>query len=130
MPACYDETNYPVVFPIELEAQCEIADNQLTRIREFLDGVCDYDDTISTDEFVLPVNVQLDGSISTQDGRVFGRQEQLFSNQCRQPFVTQALNLTILGFPFRHSLGKGQPIHLATGNSTRCFYCTKLGRLL
>ena len=43
MPACYDETDYPVVFPTELEAQREIADNQLTRIREFLDGERDYD---------------------------------------------------------------------------------------
>ena len=75
MPACYDETDYPVVFPTELEAQREIADNQLIRIREFLDGERDYYDAISTDEFVLPVNVLLNNSISTEDGKSFGKQE-------------------------------------------------------
>jgi hypothetical protein len=75
MPACYDETNYPVVFPTELEAQREIADNQLIRIRQFLDGERDYEDAIATDEFVLPVDVLPDGSISTEDGSSFGKQE-------------------------------------------------------
>lgn len=75
MPACYDETNYPVTFPTELEAQREIADNQLTRIQEFLDSERDFDDAISTDEFVLPVDVWPDGSISIEDGRIFGKNE-------------------------------------------------------
>ncbi len=75
MPACYDETNYPVVFPTELEAQREIADNQLTRLHEFLDGEREFADAISTDEFVLAVNVWSDGRISTEDGSVFGKIE-------------------------------------------------------
>ena len=75
MPACYDETDYPVVFGTELEAQREIADTQLTRIQEFLDGHRDYDDAISTDEFVLPVDVLPDGRISIEDGSVFGKIE-------------------------------------------------------
>lgn len=33
MPACYDETEYPVVFPTKIEAQREIADTQLTLIQ-------------------------------------------------------------------------------------------------
>ena len=73
MPACYDETNYPAVFPTELEAQREIADTQLTRIQEFLDGERDFDDALTTDEFVLPVDVWLDGSISIEGGRMFGK---------------------------------------------------------
>ena len=73
MPACYDETDYPVVFPTEHEAQREIADTQLTRIQEFLDGERDFDDAISTDEFVLPVDVWHDGSISVESGRRFGK---------------------------------------------------------
>ena len=73
VPACYDETNYPVVFPTELEAQREIADTQLTRIQEFLDGDREFDDAISTDEFVLPVNVSSDGHIFLGDGRSFGK---------------------------------------------------------
>jgi hypothetical protein len=75
MPACYDETDYPVVFATELEAQREVADSQLTRIQEFLDGERHFDDAITTDEFVLPVDVWPDGSISTEDGRKYGKLE-------------------------------------------------------
>lgn len=74
-PACYDETNYPVVFKTELEAQQEIADTQLTRIQEFLDGQREYEDAMATDEFVLPVDVWPDGSVSTEDGRLHGKLE-------------------------------------------------------
>ncbi len=73
MPACYDATDYPVAFPTELEAQREIADTQLTRIQEFLDGERDYEDAITTDEFVLPVDVWSNGSISTEGGRTYGK---------------------------------------------------------
>jgi hypothetical protein len=74
-PACYDETDYPVVFATELEAQREIADTQITRIKEFLDGERDFDDAITTDEYVLPVTVWSDGSVSTEDGRKHGKLE-------------------------------------------------------
>jgi hypothetical protein len=73
MPACYDETDYPIVFPTELEAQREIADTQLALIQQFLDGERDFHDAITTDEFVLPVDVWPDGSISTEDGRIYGK---------------------------------------------------------
>jgi hypothetical protein len=74
MPACY-ENDFPVVFSTELEAQREIADHQLIRIQQFLDGERDFDDAITTDEFVLPVDVWPDSSISTAGGRVYGKQE-------------------------------------------------------
>jgi len=73
MPACYDGTDYPVVFETELKAQREIADNQITRIQEFLDGHRDFEDAITTEEFVLPVDVWPDGRISIEDGSVFGK---------------------------------------------------------
>lgn len=72
MPACFDETDYPVVYVTELEAQREIADNQLTRIQQFLDGERDFDDAITTDEFVLPVDVWPDGRVSAEDGCLHG----------------------------------------------------------
>ncbi len=74
MPACY-EGDYPVVFATEREAQLEIADNQLIRIQQFIDRERDYADAITTDEFVLPVSVWSDGSISTENGRKYGKQE-------------------------------------------------------
>ena len=75
MPACYDETDYPVVFATELEAQREIADSQLTRIQEFLDGQRDFDDAIATDEFVMHVEVLPDGRILIEGGRTYGKIE-------------------------------------------------------
>jgi hypothetical protein len=74
MPACY-EGDYPLAFTTELEAQREIADNQLIRIQEFLDGKRDFHDTVTTDEFVLPVDVWSDGSVSTEDERKHGKLE-------------------------------------------------------
>lgn len=74
MPACYEE-DYPVVFATELEAQREIADNQLIRIQQFLDGERDYGDAIATDEFVVPVDVWPDGRITIEGGRTYGKQE-------------------------------------------------------
>jgi len=74
MPACYEE-DHPVVFATEVEAQREIADNQLIRIQQFLDGQRDFDDAINTDEFVLPVDVWPNGNISTEGGRLYGKQE-------------------------------------------------------
>jgi hypothetical protein len=74
MPACY-EGDYPLAFATEFEAQREIADNQLTRIQQFLDGERDFEDAIETDELVLPVSIWPDGSISTEYGRKYGKQE-------------------------------------------------------
>ncbi len=71
MPACY-EGDCPIVFATEREAQCEIADHQLIRIQQFLDRERDFEDAITTDEFILPVDVWPDGRISIEDGRVFG----------------------------------------------------------
>lgn len=74
MPACYEE-DHPVVFATEVEAQREIADNQLIRIQQFMDGERDFEDAITTDEFVLPVDVWPDRSISTANDRQYGKQE-------------------------------------------------------
>jgi hypothetical protein len=75
IPACYGADNYPEVFASEMEAQREIADTQLTRIQEFLDGEREFEDAISTEEFVLAVDALPDGSVRTRDGRVFGKLE-------------------------------------------------------
>ncbi len=74
MPAWYDETGYPVKYETELEAQREIADHHLTLIQQFLSGERDFDDAMTVEDFILPVDVWPDGSISIEDGRIFGRQ--------------------------------------------------------
>jgi len=73
IPAWYDEDNLPVVFATENEAQREIVDDLIERLRRFLDGECEFDEALCLDDFVLPVDVWPDGSISIEDGSVFGK---------------------------------------------------------
>ncbi len=71
VPTLSDENGY-IVFATELEAQREIVDHQMTRLRQFLDGEREYEDAVSVDEFVVPVTVQPDGKIVDADGNCFG----------------------------------------------------------
>ena len=71
VPLVSDENGY-VVFETELEAQKEVVDYQMTRLRQFLDGEREYEDAIETEEYVVPVTVQPDGKIVDEDGRCFG----------------------------------------------------------
>ncbi|MBP6863854.1 MAG: hypothetical protein KBC32_01150 [Candidatus Didemnitutus sp.] len=73
IPAWHDERNLPVVYATELEAQREIADTLMERLQQFLDGEREFEDSISADDFILPVDVWPDGSISTEEGLIFGR---------------------------------------------------------
>lgn len=59
------------VFETELEAQKEIADHLMTRLRQFLDGERDFEDAITTQEFVVPVTVHPDGLITDENGVCF-----------------------------------------------------------
>ncbi len=74
-PAWHDgETGLPVVYQTEREAQREVAEHQQTLIQQFLDGERDFEDAMTVEDFILPVDVWADGSISTEDGRVYGKQ--------------------------------------------------------
>lgn len=73
VPAWYDETNFPVIYATELEAQHEIADALMEHLQQFLGGERDFEEAISVDDFILPVDVWPDGSISIEDGSIFGR---------------------------------------------------------
>lgn len=61
-----------VVFETELEAQREVADYAMTRLQQFLDGERDFDDAITVEEYVVPVTVHPDGTITDADGNCFG----------------------------------------------------------
>lgn len=75
MPAWYDgDTGLPIVYATELEAQREIADHHLTLIQQFLDDQRDFEDALTVEDFILPINVWPDGRISTDDGRTWGKQ--------------------------------------------------------
>ena len=60
------------VFATEREAQLEIADFMMTRLQEFMDGERDFEDALETEEYIVAVMVQPDGSIIDEDGRRFG----------------------------------------------------------
>lgn len=52
-----------MVFDTELEAQKEIADNQITRLQQFIDGEREFDDAMQVDEYVVPVEVLANGKV-------------------------------------------------------------------
>src|SRR6188508_1068326 len=54
VPVVSDETGY-IIFETELEAQREIVDHQMTRLRQFLDGEREYEDAIEVEEYVVAV---------------------------------------------------------------------------
>ena len=66
-----DAPERPCVFPTKLDAQREIADFALIRLREFMNGERDFEDAVAVEEYVLEVEVQPDGSILDPDGNCF-----------------------------------------------------------
>lgn len=75
IPAWYDDSGYPVVYSTELEAQKEIADDLIIQLQQFMRGERDFDDAVAIEDFIRPVDVWADGSISTEDGQVFGKRQ-------------------------------------------------------
>ncbi|MBI5423633.1 MAG: hypothetical protein HZA32_06060 [Opitutae bacterium] len=73
MPAWYNESDLPIIYDTEVDAQREIADTLMEQLRQFLAGEREFNDAIAIDDFILPVDVWPDGSISTEDGSTFGR---------------------------------------------------------
>jgi hypothetical protein len=59
------------VFATEREAQLEIADFMMKRLREFIDGERDFEDAMTAEEYVVEVDVFPDGTIVDADGNSF-----------------------------------------------------------
>ena len=76
IPAWHDEKGLPVVYSTIEAAQREIADDVIEKLRQFLDGQRDFDDAMTVEDYILPVDVFPDGSILDEDGNVFGKQEE------------------------------------------------------
>lgn len=75
IPAWHDENLMPVVSPTIEAAQRVIADDVMDHLREFLDGERDFDDAMTVDDYILPVDVLPDGSILDEDGNRFGKKD-------------------------------------------------------
>lgn len=70
-----DGEGMPCWFATETEAQREIAEHMVMRLRQFIDGERDFYDAIRIEEYVIPVNVLTDGSVIDKDGRHFGKSD-------------------------------------------------------
>jgi hypothetical protein len=64
------DDDHVVVFATRREAELEIIDFLQTRLQQFIDGERDFDDAITVEEYILPVEVLPDGTIVTEDGAV------------------------------------------------------------
>ncbi|HRG54798.1 MAG TPA: hypothetical protein PLG56_02085 [Lacunisphaera sp.] len=73
VPAWYDKNNRPITYATERQAQLEIVDDLQERLCQFVAGERDFEDAIAIEDFILPVDVWPDGSISTEDGSIFGQ---------------------------------------------------------
>ena len=72
VPSVRDGDGKPCVFKTEVEAQREIADFVMTRLQEFIDGEDrDFEDAMTVEEYVVPVDVYPDGSIVDAEGNYF-----------------------------------------------------------
>ena len=75
IPAWHDENLMPVVYSTVEAAQCEIDDEVLEKLRQHLAGERDFDDAMTVEDYILPVDVLPDGSIIDEDGNYFGKKD-------------------------------------------------------
>ncbi len=59
------------VFATEREAQLEIVDCMMTRLREFIDDEREFEDAMTVEEYIVEVDVLPDGTIVDADGNSF-----------------------------------------------------------
>ena len=65
----------PVVYPTLEAAQREIADDIIEKLHQFLSGDRDFDDALTIEDYILPVDILPDGSIIDEDGNHHGKKD-------------------------------------------------------
>ena len=73
VPVQRSEKGFPVVYTTLFEAQREIANDVLERLRQFLADERDFDDATTVEEYIVEVVQYADGSICDEAGNCFGR---------------------------------------------------------
>ena len=76
VPTWRDENGFPVIYATERAAQIEIAEMVVEHLQQFIAGEREFDDALTTGDFILPVEVWPDGTIQTESGLRFGQLEQ------------------------------------------------------
>jgi len=75
IPAWHDEKGMPVVYPTVEAAQREIADDVMEKLHQFLEDERDFEDAMTVEDYILPVDVLPDGSILDEDDNCFGKKD-------------------------------------------------------
>ena len=71
-PAWRNESGGFLLHPTEREAQMEIADYSMIRIRRFQQGERDFEDALTIEDFIEPVTTRDDGTFVDLDGKSYG----------------------------------------------------------
>lgn len=71
-PVEFDGNGRPFIYATESEAQKAIAEYTIERLQQYIAGERDFDDAMTVEEYVVDVDVWLDGSISDESGQCFG----------------------------------------------------------
>ena len=45
----------------------------MENLRQFMEGEREFEDAVTVEDYILPVNVLTDGSITDEDGNCFGK---------------------------------------------------------
>ncbi len=77
IPAWRSDSGGFLLHPSEREAQMEIADYSMIRIRQFQQCERDFDDALTVEEFIEPVITRADGTFVDLDGNSYGPWEIL-----------------------------------------------------
>jgi hypothetical protein len=72
VPVVSDGEGKYIVFETEVDAQKEIVEDAMIRLKQFLDGERDFNDAITVEEYVVPVRVHPEGKFTDEDGNCFG----------------------------------------------------------
>ena len=83
IPAWRTETGGILLHSTEREAQLEIADYTMIRLRQFQQGERDFEDALTVEDFIEPVTTRADGSFVDLDGNSYGPWEIMLSADSR-----------------------------------------------
>jgi len=67
------EDGFPLVYDTEEGAERSIAEDAIERLEQFMKGERDFDDAITVEEYVIPVDVTSEGAVIDADGNCFGK---------------------------------------------------------
>lgn len=76
VPTWRDDEGFPITYSTEHEARCEVAEMLIEQLKQFIAGEREFEDALSTGDFILPVEVWPDGTIQTENGLRFGAERE------------------------------------------------------